>query len=238
MWCSRAGKANWNCSDLRLNFTDVVISMLQCVGTGSEVTREIWEMKLLTLLPRLELGSSGTSGGNANRVIWKPCFARVCDSSCFGEWLQSLFSTLMQLVVRSQSLCGQCFASLSTFLSNWYSAAVSANPWNELHYVLRVTASQFLFSWKAVSCGVPCPCSRVGKTFLFVASTLGILGSVHHGCCSRVISLCFIILLEVLRIKLHLVFALGGCTSICGNISTFSCLGMICCLCVRRHGST
>ena len=50
-----------------------------------------------------------------------------------------------QLVVRSQSLCGQCFASLSTFLSNWYSAAVSANPWNELHYVLRVTASQFLF---------------------------------------------------------------------------------------------
>ena len=42
-------------------------------------------MMPLTLLPRLEQGSSGTSGGDANRVIWKPCFARVCDTLLFWE---------------------------------------------------------------------------------------------------------------------------------------------------------
>ena len=59
MWCSRAGRrrATWKWSDLRVNCTDGVISMLKYVGTGSEVTREIWEMKLLMLLPRLELGA-------------------------------------------------------------------------------------------------------------------------------------------------------------------------------------
>ena len=60
--------------------------MLKYVGTGSEVFREIWEMKLLTLLPRLELGS-GTSGGSANHVIWKPFFARVPVTCCCGGWL-------------------------------------------------------------------------------------------------------------------------------------------------------
>ena len=43
--------------------------MLKYVGTGSEVTREIWEMKLLTPWPTLELGSSGTFGKNADHVI-------------------------------------------------------------------------------------------------------------------------------------------------------------------------
>ena len=82
--------------DLLANSTDVVISMLRFDGTGSKVTREIWEMMLLTLWPRLELGGS---------VV------------CGKALLQSLFSMLLQLDVRTQSLCGPCFASLSTILS-------------------------------------------------------------------------------------------------------------------------
>ena len=59
--------------------------------------------------------------------------------------LQSLLSTLLQEDVRSLNLCDLWwFASLSTFLSNWYSAVVSANPWNVVHFVLWVTATQFL----------------------------------------------------------------------------------------------
>ena len=177
---------------MRVNSIDGVISMLKYVGTGSEVTREIWEMKLLTLLPRLELGSSGSS---ANRVIWKPCFARVCDTCGFGRWLQSLFSTLLQLVVRSQSLCCLWFACLSTFLSNWCSAAVSANPWNVVHFVLWVTATQFLFfflrtcSFQLENCSVsllacwqdfPCSLHRLW----------GFLGCVHRRFPSPVILQC------------------------------------------------
>ena len=123
MWCSRAGRrrVTWKLFDLLVNCTDGVIYMLKYVGTGSdvgvgsEVTREIWEMKLLMLLPRLELGSSGTTGENADRVIWEPVSVRVCGTCCFGRWLQSLFSTLLQLDVRSQSLCGLWFASIASF---------------------------------------------------------------------------------------------------------------------------
>ena len=186
MWCRRAGRrrATWKWFDMRVNCMDGVISMLEYVGTGSEVTREIWEMKLLTLLPRLELGGSGTSGSNANRVIWKACFARLCDTCCFGRWLQSLLSTLLQLDVRSQYFCGRWFASRSTFLSNWYSAAVSANPRNVVRFVLWVTATQFLivfFENVFLSVGVLFPVvflvlgSRVGKISMFATSTLGLL---------------------------------------------------------------
>ena len=68
-----------------------------------------------------------------------------------------------------------------------------------MHYVLRVTASQFLvvffeehvpFSWKIVSSGVPCSGSRVGKISLFVTPTLGAFWCV----CStgfHLLSLCF-----------------------------------------------
>ena len=108
-------RATWKLFDLLVDCIDGVISMLKYVGTWSEVTREIWEMKLLTLLPRPELGVTGTTGENANYVILKPCFVRVCGTCCFGRWLQSLFSTLLQLEVRSQSLCGLWFASLSSF---------------------------------------------------------------------------------------------------------------------------
>ena len=141
---------------LLANFTGVVISMLRFDGTGSEVTREIWEMMLLTLWPRLELGGS---------VI------------CGKTVLQSFFSTFLQLDVRSQSLCGLRFASLSAIVSSWCGVSVSANPWRVVHYISTVTASQGLFvivsehvpsRWRAVSCGLPCPYSRVGKTFLSI----------------------------------------------------------------------
>ena len=69
-------RATWKWFDLLVNFTEVVISVLWFDGTGSEVTREIWEMRLLTLWPRLQL-----VGG----VI------------CCETVLQSLFSTLLQL---------------------------------------------------------------------------------------------------------------------------------------------
>ena len=87
-------------------------------------------MRLLTLWPRLERGDSGTFGTNVKHVIWKPWFARVGVICCLGSWLQSLFSTLLQLAVRTQSLSGLWFASCSTFLSSWYAVSVSANPWN------------------------------------------------------------------------------------------------------------
>ena len=88
--------------------------MLRFDGTGSEVTGEIWEKKLLTLWPRLELGGS---------VI------------CGKTMLQSLFSTLLQLNVRSQSLRGVWFASRSTILSCWCGDSVSANLWRVVHHV-------------------------------------------------------------------------------------------------------
>ena len=60
-------------------------------------------MMPLTLWPRLELGGSGTTGENANRVMWKPCFVRVCStfavnlgSVCAAV---SLFFTLLKLDV-------------------------------------------------------------------------------------------------------------------------------------------
>ena len=115
-WCSRAGRrrATWKWFDLLVNSTGVVISMLRFDGAGSEVTREIWEMRLLTLWPGLELGGSGIFGKNVNHVIWKPWFACVRVTCCFDVWLQSHLSTLLQLGLRSQSLCGPWFASLST----------------------------------------------------------------------------------------------------------------------------
>ena len=155
MWCSRAGRrrATRKWCDLLVNCTDGVISMPKFVGTASEVTREVWEMMLLTLWPRLELGSSGTSGKNANRDIWKPWFVRVCGTCCFGRWLQSLFSTLLQLDVRSQSLCGLCMVCKYLLVPRcWCSVAVSANPWFDVHFVLWVTATQLLIMFLLSAC--------------------------------------------------------------------------------------
>ena len=219
-WCSRAGRrrATWKWSDTLVNFTDGVISMLKYVGIGSEVNRGIWEMKLLTLWPRLELGGSGTSGKNANHVIWKACSACVRGTCCFGGWLQSLLSTLLQLDVRSQSLCGPWFASLSTFLSSWCSVAVSPNPWNDVHFVLRVTATQplivffenmFLSAAELFLVVFLVP-ARVLATLPCSSRRLcGILGCVHRRFPSLVILQRFEILLIVLRIKLDLVCALS-----------------------------
>ena len=221
--------------------------MLKYVGTGSEVTREIWEMRLLTLWPRLELGGCGTLSKNANHVIWKPRFASVRVICCFGSWLQSLFSALLQLGLRSQCFCGQWFASVSIFLSSWYAVSVSASPRNVVYYVLWVTATKFLFV-SLESMYLP-----VGELFPVVflvpvpvlaglscslRRPWGILGCVRRGCCSLVILQCFEILSQVLRIKLHLAFALGGWTSICGNISRSSCPEMVCCACAWWHAST
>ena len=177
----------------------------------------IWEMKLLTLWPRLELGGSGTSGKNANHVIWKACSACVRGTCCFGGWLQSLLSTLLQLDVRSQSLCGPWFASLSTFLSSWCSVAVSPNPWNDVHFVLRVTATQplivffenmFLSAAELFLVVFLVP-ARVLATLPCSSRRLcGILGCVHRRFPSLVILQRFEILLIVLRIKLDLVCAL------------------------------
>ena len=111
----------------------------------SEVTREIWEMRLLTPWPRLELGGSVMCGKAANCVIWKPWFASLRGTCCFGSWLKSLFSTLLKLSLRSQSFCGLWFVSVSIFLSSWYAVSVSASPWNVVYYVLWVTATKFLF---------------------------------------------------------------------------------------------
>ena len=72
-------------ADLLANSTDVVVTMLRFDGTGSDVTREMSGMVLLTLLPRLELGSSGAFGKNVNHVIWKPWFAYVRVVCCFGD---------------------------------------------------------------------------------------------------------------------------------------------------------
>ena len=195
-------RATWKWSDLLANYTGVVISMLKYVGTGSEVTREIWEMKLLTLFPRLELGSSDTFGKNAYHVIWKPRFARVRATCCFWRWMQSLFSTLLQLGVRSQSLCGPWFTIFSSFPCNWCSVVVSANPWNDWHFVLWVTATQLLFVFfenMYLSAGVLFP-----VVFLVLARVLanfsvrrvdsgafwGILGCVHYRFPSLVILQC------------------------------------------------
>ena len=123
------------------------------------------------------------------------------------------------------------------------------DPWFVVHFVLSVTALQGLFvSFEnvyfpagelAVSCGVPCLYSLVDKTiFTIFCDDSDVFDGVHHGCCSLVLSQCPVTLLQVLRIKLHLAFALGEWTSICGSISRFFCLGMICCVYVSPHGST
>ena len=75
--------------DLLVNFIDGVMSMLKYVGTGSEVTREIWEMKLLTLLPRRSLGAVGTSGGKASDLATPAMPAR--HSASHPEVTMSIF---------------------------------------------------------------------------------------------------------------------------------------------------
>ena len=168
---------------------DGVISMLKNIGTGSEVTREIWGMKLLTLLPTLELGSSGTSGGNANRVIWKPCFARVCDTCRFGgSWLRDHRAFVvygLQVPPR--------FSATGT------PPPVSANPWNVVHFVLWVTATQLLvvfFENMYLSAEELFPVvfhvlARVLAKFPCSPRRLwGILGCVHRRCPSPVILQC------------------------------------------------
>ena len=111
-WCSRAGRrrATWKWSDLLANSTNVVISMLRFDGNESKVTREIWEMMLLTLLPRLELGGS---------VV------------CGDALLQSLFSTLRQLDVRTQT-----FVVYVLQVTLLFSAVGAASPCRQIPRVL------------------------------------------------------------------------------------------------------
>ena len=121
---------------------------------------------------------------SCNHIIWKSWFGRVRATCCFGRWMQSLFFTLLQLGLRSQSLCGLWFASVSIFLSSWNAVSVSESPWNGVYYVLWVTASKFLFvSFESMYLPVG-DCSRVGKTLLFGASTLR-----HFGLCTPQVSI-------------------------------------------------
>ena len=147
---SRGGRrtATWKLCALLVNFTDVVI--------WSEVTREIWEMMLLTLWPRLELGAA-LSVVRLGYSLSSPRFCSwMCDPRAFVVY---------------------GFACLSTILSSRCAVSVSASPWRVVHFVSTVTASLVLFvivsehafsRWRALSCGVPCPYSRVGKTFLSI----------------------------------------------------------------------
>ena len=124
------------------------------------------------------------------------------------------------------------------FLSSCYAVSESASPWNVVHYVFWVTTAKLLFVFLEIK---NLPVGELFPVVFFVPARVlarlscsfrrlwGFLGCVRRGCCSHAILQCFEILLVVLRIKLDLICALGGWTSVCGNISRSSCPGMICC---------
>ena len=132
---SRRRRATWKLFDLLVDCIDGVISMLKNVGTWSEVTREIWEMKLLTLLPRPELGGQWHHWAmfrarERHPSFWEMAAVSLLHASAVGG---AITEPLWSMVCKSLLVP-----------RDWCSVAVSANPWFDVHFFLWVIATQLL----------------------------------------------------------------------------------------------
>ena len=124
-------------------------------------------------------GSSVICGKYAHHVIWKPWFACV-RVVCF-------FFLLLCCSLSSPRFCScmcdpRAFVVYGLQVSPLFSAVGVASPSRQILGMLCTTfrraphgkaclclhPKNVLSRWRAVSCGVPCPDSRVGKTFLSI----------------------------------------------------------------------